>query len=68
MFIAVPLSSITFILVFAEIILPIILGLMLLWAAIKYVFKFFTDEEFEANELKESGIPLPDRLKKYEDK
>lgn len=68
MFIAVPLSSITFLLVFSEIIMPIILVIMLLWAAIKYIFKTFTNEEFEASELKKLGIPLPERLKKYEDK
>jgi uncharacterized membrane protein YqiK len=68
MFIAVPLSSITFLLVFSEIIMPIILVIMLLWAAIKYVFKTVTNEEFEASELKKLGIPLPERLKKYEDK
>ena len=68
MFIAVPLSSVAFILFFAEVVLPCILVIMLIGNWIKWGFKMLTNKEYEASELKKYGISLPDRLKKYEDK
>lgn len=68
MFIAVPLSYIGSILIIAEIVMPAALAIMLLWASIKWLFKFFANDEFEASELKKHGIPLPERLKKYKSK